>query len=349
MYKFKVYIKSLWQSIMEKPIIFIVFILTILISVMSSNIFYRMAKREILYSLSPYDYAFTIKGNLDRKILYDSIRNSSAYLIYGDRVTIYENPFDKTSPTTSYNCSYLPEVGGFKQSELDSGKNIAIITSELAERDGFKLGDKIKIETSELEIIRINNMGGCNAFFPANLNIQLMEQHINDNGSVTMILAHPLISLHSHGRMPSEFEKIAESNVVHNMAGANSDTINLILLGGVALILLAAINILIAFKFVIDKNGKRYTLFKTLGAKNSNIAIMILLENFFAIVVAFALGIFVEHFIAIPVINTAFVSLTFVDYVYLFLINTGVALSATAYVIIKKSKMMPAKYLQRRQ
>lgn len=344
MKKIGTYLRSFWQSVREKPIVFVLFVFTILISVVTSGYFYRKVLYTFKFEIKKTSYEFRIDENFSRKEFYDIIKDSNIDWVDNDYFELTAEGKQVESGDKvdiRYSCQYTIS-GIFTKKMLESGENLAVISSDLSEEKGLKVNDLIDIQGKEFKIANVNNKTTRTIYFNASSNIPFIPRkpphypwknaQFHSFGNLS---ESKLAKMNSNGWMVNQTSKPDNSAAYKSMAI------------GISLMVLAMINIFVAYKFIADKNSKRYTLFKTMGAKNGDIAVMMILEAFGVVLLSFFVGILVEYLIAKPIIGIGLAPLNIKDYGILFGINCFLSMATTIWLVTKKAIAQPMNCKQR--
>lgn len=344
MKKIGTYLKSFGQSIKSKPFVFILFILSVMLSVIVSAFFYRYIKIAVREFENVASYSIERYEDFDSIKFYNAIKDTSIKGVshsYEKRDIAINEDGEEEHISTSYYKEYVPDENMFSREQLDSAEKIAIVGQHIAERDTIAINDSLDILGTQFRVIKISDNAG-DIHIPSTVSEVVFKSTPENNGRD--------IGVSSTGNLKKSTMKMLNESGFHlkvDMPAVDFLTIVFIFVG-VAFIAIASLNVFVASKFIADKNSKRYTLYKVVGAKNRDVAAMMVIESIFVLLIAFCLGAVVENFAIKPLVSLdALGKLNVVDYVVLFFVNATAVIITIATVIFKKLYSAPMSSRQR--
>lgn len=111
---------------------------------------------------------------------------------------------------------------------------------------------------------------------------------------------------------------------------------------GIFVMLLATFNVCVAYTYILKRNGKRYNVYKTVGAKNRFIYGAVATEVGASFILAFAIGGLIEGFATKPFLKEYMITLNAIDYVAIAAINVLFIVLAVAFVTYRLVGGKPA-------
>lgn len=330
--------KNCIESFKEKPIVYLVFLLSVIISVFVSSTFYRMSKAQaqgidpytsIFFSVDEdYNPAEMYKIVKDNKSIVDIRHSASGYLVEEvDGVSIHKS--------IGYNIVYTDRLGTFSTEELEKVDNSVRVSLKYARDFNVDIGSVIEITGKKYTVI--GKTAGDNSY--------------EISFKASSLTAMPVGAQQSNPGFTVSSKKAFDNATIAKIAGIglqyqstkNFDLSALLpVFIGIFVMLLATFNVCVAYTYILKRNSKRYNVYKTVGAKNRFIYGAVAIEVGVTFLLAFAIGGLIEGFAVKPLLNNFMTTLNAIDYLAIAAINILFIALAVAFVTFRLIGGKPA-------
>lgn len=330
--------KNCIESFKEKPIVYLVFLLSVIISVLVSSTFYRMSKAQA-QGVDPYtSIFFSVEEDFnpsemykivkDKKSIVDIRHSASGYLVEEvDGVSIHKS--------IGYNIVYTDRLGTFSTEELEKVDNSVRVSLKYARDFNVDIGSVIEISGKKYTVI--GKTAGDNSYeisFKAS-SLTAMPEGANQST--------PGFTVSSKKAFDNETLAKLGGIGLQYQSTSNFDTSALMpIFIGIFVMLLATFNVCVAYTYILKRNGKRYNVYKTVGAKNRFIYGAVATEVGITFLLAFAIGGLIEGFAVKPLLKEYMITLNAIDYVAIAAINVLFIVLAVAFVTYRLVGGKPA-------
>lgn len=326
-------LRNWWISIKEKPIVYIVFLLSIVVCVVVSSSFYRLTVRQAKdIDRNSYTY-FNINEEFDNVKFYKSIQNNYNITKIEQRYSkVYQKPIEDKIITANIflNICYKENENLFSVAEIESEERLAIVSLDYADEFDIGIGSLIDYGNVSYKVIRKANISGTVMYLTGSVEIDIEEGYMISTPNIVIASKKPLNDI--------EINNFCNTGLSYNNR-KNFDTSAIIgIIMGLIVLAVASLNCLIAFLYIIKRNRMLYSACKIVGAENSFVAFSLSFEVFMSYILAFVIGIAIESPIAQPLTVEYFMKLNILDYITIFFINFAAIAIALTGIIIKYSK-----------
>lgn len=345
MRKIGTYLRSFWQSIKDKPFVYCLLIISVMLSVVVSAFAYRGVKETVNEFENRAVYAVDYTTDFDCTQFYNDIKQSNVINVrhsYDEYKMVESDEGAVQQLISLYSKVYVPDKQTFSHEQLENSFKEAVITSAYAKKYNITIGNTINVLGTNFSVIKImDEEYSVEVFIPATVKEVVFEKQPTISRDISISTKGNLNKSTMKTLRASGFDVNIVKLAVNGMAV-------LLAFIGIILISIAAINIFIGNRFITDKNSKRYSLYRVVGAKNRDVAMVMFIESLLVVIFAFCVGAIIEHFAFRPILNYGgFVKLGIGDYAALFFINVLSVFVTTAIVIFKKLYSAPMDAKQR--
>lgn len=212
--------------------------------------------------------------------------------------------------------------GSLSKEQIESGGYVI-----LGKNYGYETGEKLTLGGALLEVIAVEGEGAT-VSFRENLGVQELN--------VSVFTSYQL--------------SLSERAKVENIIGAKftyggvPSSMGAFAAVGIVLLLACGASIFSIYRLYFRKNDARYSLYKTLGAKNARIAAIMIGESLTFLLLGALLGLIIDTFLLSPMHTVMGVRFEYYAWEYLLLlfITAAVPLLMEAPYMVKKATLLPA-------
>lgn len=330
--------KNCIESIKEKPIIYLVFLLSVIISVLVSSTFYRMSKAQA-QGIDPYtSIIFSVEEDFNPAVMYKIVKdNKSIVDIRHSASSYYVEEVDGVSihKSIGYNIVYTDKLGTFSAEELEKGDKSVRVSLKYARDFNVDIGSVIEIAGEQYTVI-----GKTAGDYSYEISFK-----------ASSLIAMPEGAQQTHPGFTVSSKKAFDNETLAELAGiglqyqstSNFDASALLpIFMGIFVMLLATFNVCVAYSYILKRNGKRYNVYKTVGAKNRFIYGAVATEVGATFLVGFAIGGLIEGFAVKPLLKEFMATLNAIDYLAIAAINILFIALAVTFVTFRLVGGKPA-------
>lgn len=331
-------IKNCIESIKEKPIVYLVFLLSVIISVLVSSTFYRMSKAQA-QGIDPYtSIFFSVEEDFNPAEMYKIVKdNKSIVDIRHSASSYYVEEVDGVSihKSIGYNIVYTDKLGAFSSEELEKGDKSVRVSLKYARDFNVDIGSVIEIAGEQYTVI-----GKTAGDYSYEISFKASSLIAMPTGAQQ---THPGFTVSSKKAFDNETLAELGSIGLQYQSTSNFDASALLpIFMGIFVMLLATFNVCVAYTYILKRNGKRYNVYKTVGAKNRFIYGAVATEVSITFLLAFAIGGLIEGFAVKPLLNNFMTTLNAIDYLAIAVINVLFIALAVAFVTFRLVGGKPA-------
>lgn len=331
-------IKHIVRSIKEKPAVYFIFIVSILVSVMSTATFYRAIKATV------YDEYGGIQSTYDCNVNYD---NSSLYSLVKDKIVYNVKDLFMVSRSDGGEIVGARDFDSMYFEEENTNK-IIVSNINLGHDSAIVIGDDFDIGGVEFAVVMVSDTllsisGNMVDFIiPANISYcfdeSLVSRDINDRTG-----KEDGVSLRTIGDVDSSLKKnLASLGLRFTGIKIYASDINMLLIIAVLMVAMCMWICFICYSYISNENRRLYCIYKTVGAKSSRIALIMILEIALIFSLIFFVGIGIEiGIITLLNVSSFFAELVVTEYLIIFAINILLLLVVLLYNIVRVSISCP--------
>lgn len=330
--------KNCIESIKEKPIVYLVFLFSVIISVIVSCTFYRSSKSQA-QGLDPYtSIFFSVEEDFNPSEMYKFVKDNKTIVDIRHLANTYiieEIDGVTNNISINYNILYTDKLGTFSAEELDSSDKSVRVSLKYARDFNVDIGSVIEISGEQYMVIGKTAVDNSYEIsFKASSMTAMPDgaQQSNYGFSVSSKKAFNNETLAKLGSIGLQYQSTK-----------TFDTSALFpIIAGIFVMLLASFNVCVAFAYILKRNGKRYNVYKTVGAKNRFIYGAVATEVGITFLLGFAIGGLIEGFATKPFLKEYMITLNAIDYVAIAAINVLFIVLAVAFVTYRLVGGKPA-------
>lgn len=330
--------KNCIESIKEKPIVYLVFLFSVIISVIVSCTFYRSSKSQA-QGIDPYtSIYFNVKEDYNPAEMYKIVKDNKSVLdIRHSASSYYVEEVDGVSVQISigFNILYTDKQGTFSTEELEKTDKSVKVSLKYARDFNVDIGSVIDVSGEQYTVIgKTADNNSCVISFKA-----------------SSLTAMPEGAQQTHPGFIVSSKKAFDNETLAKIGGiglqyldTNNFDISALfpIIAGIFVMLLATFNVCIAYAYILKRNGKRYNVYKTVGAKNRFIYGAVATEVGATFLLGFAIGGLIEGFATKPFIKQFMTTLNAIDYLALAAINVMFIALSVAFVTYRLVGGKPA-------
>lgn len=309
-----------------------------IISVLVSSTFYRMSKAQA-QGVDPYTKTFfSVEEDFNPSEMYKIVKeNKSIVDIRHSASSYYVEEVDGVNikERIGYNIIYTDRLGTFSSEELEKGDKSVRVSLKYARDFNVDIGSVIEISGEQYTVIgkTADNSSNIISF------------------KASSLTAMPKDAQQTHPGFFVMSKKAFASATIAKFAGIglqyqstkNFDLSALLpIFIGIFIMLLATFNVCVAYTYILKRNGKRYNVYKTVGAKNRFIYGAVAIEVGVTFLLAFAIGGLIEGFAVKPLLNNFMTTLNAIDYLAIAAINILFIALSVAFVTYRLVGGKPA-------
>lgn len=330
--------KNCIESIKEKPIVYLVFLFSVIISVIVSCTFYRSSKSQA-QGIDPYiSTFFSVEEDFNPSEMYKFVKDNKSIVNIRHLANTYiaeEIDGVTNNINISYNIIYTDKLGTFSAEELDSSDKSVRVSLKYARDFGVDIGSVIEI-SDELYTV-IGKTAGDNSY---EISFKASSMTAMPEGAQQ---SHYGFSVSSKKAFNSEaLAKLGSIGLQYQSTNTFDTSALVPIIAGIFVMLLASFNVCVAFAYILKRNGKRYNVYKTVGAKNRFIYGAVATEVGASFILAFAIGGLIEGFAVKPFLKEFMTTLNAIDYLAIAAINVLFIVLAVAFVTFRLVGGKPA-------
>lgn len=330
--------KNCIESIKEKPIVYLVFLLSVIISVLLSSTFYRMSKAEAR-GVDPYTKTFfSVEETFNPSEMYKFVKDNKTIVDIRHLANKYitEEIGGVTNNTKiNFNIIYTDKLGTFSTEELEKGDKSVRVSLKYARDFNVDIGSEIEISGEQCTVIgkTADNSSNVISFMASSLTA--MPEGAQQST--------PGFTVKSKKAFNSEALTELGSIGLYYQSTKNFDVSALLpIFMGIFVMLLSTFNVCVAYTYILKRNGKRYNVYKTVGAKNRFIYGAVATEVGITFLLGFAIGGLIEDFAVKPLLKDYMTTLNAIDYLAIAVINILFIVLAVAFVTFRLVGGKPA-------
>lgn len=330
--------KNCIESIKEKPIVYLVFLFSVIISVIVSCTFYRSSKSQA-QGIDPYtSIFFSVEEDFNPSEMYKIVKdNKSIVDIRHSASSYYVEEVDGVSihKSIGFNIIYTDKQGTFSTEELEKGDKSVRVSLKYARDFNVDIGSVIEISGEQFTVI--GKTAGDDSY--------------EISFKASSMTAMPEGAQQTYPGFTVSSKKAFDNETLAKLGGIGLQYINtnnfdisalFPIIAGIFVMLLASFNVCVAFAYILKRNGKRYNVYKTVGAKNRFIYGAVATEVGASFLLAFAIGGLIEGFATKPFLKEFMITLNAIDYVAIAAINVLFIALAVAFVTYRLVGGKPA-------
>lgn len=330
--------KNCIESIKEKPIVYLVFLFSVIISVIVSCTFYRSSKSQA-QGIDPYTSTFfSVEEDYNPAEMYKIVKdNKSIVDIRHSASSYYVEEVDGVSihKSIGFNILYTDKQGTFSTEELEKGDKSVRVSLKYARDFNVDIGSVIEISGEQFTVI--GKTAGDDSY--------------EISFKASSMTAMPEGAQQTYPGFTVSSKKAFDNETLAKLGGIGLQYINtnnfdisalFPIIAGIFVMLLASFNVCVAFAYILKRNGKRYNVYKTVGAKNRFIYGAVATEVGASFLLAFAIGGLIEGFATKPFLKEFMITLNAIDYVAIAAINVLFIALAVAFVTYRLVGGKPA-------
>lgn len=330
--------KNCIESIKEKPIVYLVFLFSVIISVIVSCTFYRSSKSQA-QGIDPYTSTFfSVEKDFNPSEMYKIVKdNKSIVDIRHSASSYYVEEVDGVSINKSigYKIIYTDKLGIFSSEELENSDKSVRVSLKYARDYNVDIGSVIDVSGEQYTVI--GKTAGDDSYeisFKASslTAMPVGAKQTNPGFTVSSKKAFDNETLAEIGRIGLIYESTSSFDISALVP----------IIAGIFVMLLASFNVCVAYAYILKRNGKRYNVYKTVGAKNRFIYGAVATEVGASFLLAFAIGGLIEGFATKPFLKEYMITLNAIDYVAIAAINVLFIVLAVAFVTFRLVGGKPA-------
>lgn len=330
--------KNCIESIKEKPIVYLVFLFSVIISVIVSCTFYRSSKSQA-QGIDPYTSTFfSVEKDFNPSEMYKIVKeNKSIVNIRHSAYTYITEEIDgiTNNISISYNILYTDKLGTFSSEELDSSDKSVRVSLKYARDFGVDIGSVIEISGEQYTVI--GKTAGDDSY---EISFKASSMTAMPEGAQQSYYGFAISSKKAFNN--EALAELASIGLQYQSTKTFDISALFPIIAGIFVMLLASFNVCVAYAYILKRNGKRYNVYKTIGAKNRFIYGAVATEVGASFLLAFAIGGLIEGFATKPFLKEFMITLNAIDYVAIAAINVLFIALAVAFVTFRLVGGKPA-------